>query len=98
MNNSRIEDAILQRIAAMNKRVADTKSADLYYYNQPITELCGGSRVLVNGREMGMFASYSYLGLIGHPRINQAAQSAIEKFGTGTHGVRTLAGTLTIHS
>jgi 8-amino-7-oxononanoate synthase len=46
---------------------------------------------------MGMYASYSYLGLVGHPRINKAAKVAIDKFGTGTHGVRTLAGSLTIH-
>jgi glycine C-acetyltransferase len=46
---------------------------------------------------MDMFASYSYLGLIGHPKINAAAKAAIDKYGTGTHGVRTLAGTLTIH-
>jgi glycine C-acetyltransferase len=45
-----------------------------------------------------MFASYSYLGLIGHPRINKAARDAIDKYGTGTHGVRMLAGTLGIHN
>jgi glycine C-acetyltransferase len=53
--------------------------------------------VLVHGREMTMFASYSYLGLIGHPKINAAARAAIDKYGTGTHGVRSLAGTLEIH-
>jgi glycine C-acetyltransferase len=46
---------------------------------------------------MGMYASYSYLGLIGHPRINAAAKAAIDRFGTGTHGVRSLAGSLTLH-
>jgi glycine C-acetyltransferase len=46
---------------------------------------------------MGMYASYSYLGLVGHPRINAAAKAAVEMYGTGTHGVRMLAGTLTIH-
>jgi glycine C-acetyltransferase len=70
---------------------------NLYFYDQPITELKGGSRVIVNGREMGMFSSYSYLGLIGHPRINRAAMDAINRFGTGTHGVRLLAGTLPLH-
>ncbi len=44
-----------------------------------------------------MYASYSYLGLVGHPRINKAAREAVDRFGTGTHGVRTLAGSLTIH-
>jgi glycine C-acetyltransferase len=46
---------------------------------------------------MGMYASYSYLGLVGHPRINEAAKKAVDKFGTGTNGVRLLAGTLTLH-
>ena len=46
---------------------------------------------------MLMFASYSYLGLIGHPKINAAAEAALAEFGTGTHGVRLLAGTLKLH-
>jgi 8-amino-7-oxononanoate synthase len=91
------DDGIKRRVSAMNQRVAEGRQDGLYFYNQPISEIRGGSRVLVNGREMGMFASYSYLGLIGHPRINRAAKEAIEKYGTGTHGVRSLAGTLPIH-
>jgi glycine C-acetyltransferase len=92
------QDAISQRIQLMNERVDGIQGMGLYYYNQPVSELRGGARVLVRGREMGMFASYSYLGLVGHPRINAAAQQAIERYGTGTHGVRTLAGTLTLHN
>jgi len=91
------DDAIAKRIQAMTDRVSAIKRDDLYFYNQSISELRGGARVLVNGREMGMYASYSYLGLVGHPRINAAAKAAIDQFGTGTHGVRTLAGSLTIH-
>lgn len=74
------------------------KEHDLYFYNQPAEELLSDSKVRVNGRVMGMYASYGYLGLLDHPRINAAAKAAIDKFGTGTHGVRTLAGTLTIHN
>ena len=97
MDINTINDAIMHRIQAMNQRVSEGRQANVYFYNQPISELRGGSRVLVNGREMSMFASYSYLGLIGHPRINKAAKDAVDHFGTGTHGVRTLAGSLTIH-
>ncbi len=93
----RKNDTIQQRIQAMCERVNMAKQHDLYYYNQPISELRGGARVLVDGREMGMYASYSYLGLVGHPRINAAAKAAIDRFGTGTHGVRSLAGSLTLH-
>ncbi|MEW5868328.1 MAG: aminotransferase class I/II-fold pyridoxal phosphate-dependent enzyme [Chloroflexota bacterium] len=97
MNHIKAEDTVMQRIHAMNKRIADFLEADLYYYNQPASELRGGSRVLVRGREMGMYASYSYLGLVGHPRINEAAKAAVDKYGTGTHGVRLLAGSLALH-
>lgn len=90
-------DTVVRRMQAMIERVEEVKKLDLYFYNQPVEELHGGARVVVNGREMGMFASYSYLGLVGHPRINKAAQEAIAKYGTGTHGVRTLAGSLKIH-
>ncbi|MBC8507066.1 MAG: aminotransferase class I/II-fold pyridoxal phosphate-dependent enzyme [Anaerolineales bacterium] len=91
-------DIVARRVAAMVNRVAGMKENDEYYYNMPVTELRGGSKVMVDGREMEMYASYSYLGLVGHPRINKAAQDAVAKYGTGTHGVRTLAGTLDLHN
>ena len=91
------DDSIAQRIRAICERVETLKGVGEYFYNLPVSELRGGARVLVSGREMGMFASYSYLGLLGHPRINAAARKAVDDFGTGTHGVRTLAGTLTLH-
>lgn len=91
------DDNVRKRIQAMCDRYQSVNEGGIYFYNMPVSELRGGSRVVVNGREMKMFASYSYLGLIGHPRISQAAKEAIDRFGTGTHGVRTLAGTLTLH-
>jgi 8-amino-7-oxononanoate synthase len=91
-------DAAARRIQAMVQRVEGAKEAGLYFYNQPIEEICGGSKVRVRGREMGMYASYGYLGLLGHPRINAAAKAAIDKFGSGTNGVRSLAGSLTLHT
>lgn len=97
MEQRTINDAIMRRIKEMSRRVSNLKEAQLYFYNQPVSELCGGSKVIVNGREMGMYASYSYLGLVGHPRINRAAKEAIDRYGTGTHGVRTLAGSLLLH-
>jgi 8-amino-7-oxononanoate synthase len=91
------EDAVARRVQALGTRLTASRASDLYFYNQPLEEIRGGAKVLVHGREMGMYASYSYLGLIGHPRINEAAVKAVAKFGTGTNGVRTLAGTLTLH-
>ena len=97
MDLLKTNDAVMRRIKAMNDRIAGLKENGLYFYNQAVEEMLGDSKVRVRGRVMGMYASYSYLGLVGHPRINEAAKKAIDKFGTGTNGVRTLAGTLTIH-
>jgi glycine C-acetyltransferase len=92
------DDSVTRRIKAITDRVANVKAQDLYFFNQPVEEILPGMRVRVRGREMGMYASYSYLGLVNHPRINEAAKRAVDEFGTGTNGVRSLAGTLTIHT
>lgn len=93
-----VDNNSTRRIAALKQRVDMMKEHDYYFYNQAVEEMLPDSKVRVNGRVMGMYASYSYLGLVGHPRINEAAKRAVDKFGTGTNGVRTLAGTLTIHN
>lgn len=74
------------------------KQNELYFYLESIEEV-GNSMVSVTGKgKMIMLSSYSYLGLLGHPKINISAIQAIEKYGTGTHGVRLLSGTLPIHN
>ncbi len=94
-------DSVSERILHFKNRVDSMWERDHYHFNQPVTELSngltGGMEVVTKGRKMQMFATYSYLGLIGHPKINAAAHAAIDKYGTGTHGVRFLAGTLDIH-
>ena len=92
------EEKLFQRSAPLFELLEETKRNGTYFYNQPIQKFLKNGKVIVNGKEMGMYASYGYLGLLDHPRINAAAQREIEKFGTGTHGVRTLAGTLPIHN
>ncbi len=89
-------DAIHKRIEDFNRRYGELKAEGLYFYLQPL-EVIDGAWVACNGRRMLNFASYSYLGLLGHPWIDRAAREAIERYGTGTHGVRILAGTLALH-
>ena len=79
-------------------QVDAAKKAGVYFYLEAIEEYLSGNRVKVAGHgEMLMLGGYSYLGLNGHQAINAAAHQAIEKYGTGTPGVRLLAGTLDIH-
>jgi 8-amino-7-oxononanoate synthase len=69
---------------------------DLYTYQQSLMGR-SGPRAVVNGRRVLMLSSYDYLGLIGHPMIEQAAIEGVRTHGTGTGGVRLLTGTAAIH-
>lgn len=97
-NRAPLSDRIRERIAYWQQRVAMTRAQGLYYFNQPVDEVLSPTRVRIGERELVQFASYSYLGLLGHPRINAAAAEAIGRWGTGTHGVRLLAGSLSLHT
>ena len=83
----------LERVASELSAIADS---GYYFYLQKIERL-RGSRAWVDGQEKVLFASYDYLGLLEHPAIREAAIRGIEKFGTGTGGVRLLAGTFDVH-
>lgn len=52
---------------------------------------------IVEGEKKLILTSYSYLGLLGDRRIQAAADDAMVQFGTGTHGVRLLTGSLALH-
>ncbi len=56
-----------------------------------------GAWLTVDGRRVLNFCSNNYLGLANHPRLVQAAQEAIEKYGVGPAAVRTIAGTMDLH-
>ncbi len=68
----------------------------LYTYQVPLSMKCGPDTEAL-GERLIMFSTYSYLGLIGHPRIQRAVRGAIERYGTSTGGVRLLTGTLELH-
>ena len=89
-------DSIRRRVREMNLRLDKLRESGLYFYLRPLDQL-DGAWVSTAGRRMLNFASYSYLDLLGHPKIEAAAREAIERYGTGTHGVRILAGTLPLH-
>ena len=74
----------------------ELQQAGLYNFFRVI-ESAQESTVRYNGREVIMLGSNNYLGLTNHPRVKEAAQRAIEKYGTGCAGSRFLNGTLDIH-
>lgn len=92
-----VSDGIDARLAEFSIRRAQLKDADRYFYLQPTTGQTNHRVTMADGRDMVMLASYSYLGLIGHPRIDAAAKEAIDVYGTGAGGVRLLTGTTDLH-
>ena len=71
-------------------------AANVYNYFRVI-ESAQTNTVKYQGKELIMLGSNNYLGLTNHPRVKEAAQAAIAKYGTGCAGSRFLNGTLDIH-
>ncbi len=53
--------------------------------------------VKIQGKDVLMFGSNSYLGLTIHPKLKEASKKAIDKYGSGCAGSRFLNGTLDLH-
>ncbi|MBI5232707.1 MAG: pyridoxal phosphate-dependent aminotransferase family protein [Coriobacteriales bacterium] len=92
-----LDDGISARLAMYRQRREHLYSTDRYFYLQAIAGRTNHRVDMADGRDMVMLASYSYLGLIGHPRIEAAAKAAVDEYGTGAGGVRLLTGTTDLH-
>ena len=68
----------------------------IYPYFRPL-ESAQDTEVLINGKNVIMIGSNSYLGLTTDERVKKAAIEAVEKYGSGCAGSRFLNGTLDIH-
>jgi 8-amino-7-oxononanoate synthase len=88
--------SLKERIDQVNQRANRLKENGTFFWLKTI-ENSSQSRVKVDGKEKIMLASYNYLALIDHPKLKEAGIKAIEKYGTGTSGVRFLSGTTEAH-
>jgi glycine C-acetyltransferase len=57
-----------------------------------------GAWLTVDGRRVLNFCSNNYLGLANDPRLCAAAREAIDAYGVGPAAVRSIAGTLSLHT
>ncbi|MGB2980563.1 MAG: pyridoxal phosphate-dependent aminotransferase family protein [Candidatus Zixiibacteriota bacterium] len=74
----------------------EVKKLGVYPYFRAISS-GQDTEVIIEGKKMIMIGSNNYLGLTSHPKVNEAAMQAVQKFGSGCTGSRFLNGTLDIH-
>jgi glycine C-acetyltransferase len=56
-----------------------------------------GAWLIVDGKSVLNFCSNNYLGLANHPKLIEAAQEIVTRYGVGPAAVRSIAGTMDIH-
>jgi 8-amino-7-oxononanoate synthase len=96
-----VDAQTLQKIQLFDKcegftRARDIQRAGLYPYFKPISK-SEDTVVVIEGKERIMMGSNNYLGLTHHPRVLEAARSALDRYGSGCTGSRFLNGTLDLH-
>ena len=91
-----MKGSLLKQICAEYTLADEVKAMGIYPYYRPI-ESGQDPVVKMNGKDVLMFGSNSYLGLSDDPRLKEAAIGAIRKYGTSCSGSRFLNGTLDIH-
>lgn len=72
------------------------RALGLYPYFRTISS-AQDTEVIMNGQKVLMLGSNSYLGLTNDPRIKEATEAAVRKYGSGCAGSRFLNGTLDLH-
>ena len=78
-------------------RPQDVKKAGIPYpYFRTISD-SEDTVVTIEGKQRIMLGSNNYLGLTHHPKVLEAAQDALRRYGSGCTGSRLLNGTLDLH-
>lgn len=81
----------------LNDNLNNLKEQGLYNVIDPL-ESPNGPIIKIKGKELINLSSNNYLGLATDERLKKAAFDAIQKFGVGAGAVRTINGTLELHT
>ena len=81
----------------LEKELAAIKEAGLFKKERIITSPQAASITIQGGQEVLNFCANNYLGLSSHPKVIEAAKSAIDSHGFGMSSVRFICGTQDIH-
>jgi glycine C-acetyltransferase len=80
----------------LTEQIDSLKEQNLY---RPLVDLqtAQGGSITVNGKRVINLSSNNYLGLANHPKLKEAAISAVQQWGAGAGAVRTIIGTMSLH-
>lgn len=101
-NTENAENTENRRIPSLLQKCHDygdaaaVREAGLYPFFKSI-QRNSGTKVYIDGKELLMAGSNNYLGLANDPRLKEAAESVVERYGTSCSGSRFMNGTLDLH-
>lgn len=75
----------------------NARKMGVYPFFRPL-DFNNGPEAQLEGRSVIMLGSNNYLGLTTHPKVREAARSAIEKYGTSMTGSRLVNGSMRLHN
>jgi len=81
----------------LEKEIEGIKEAGLYKKERIITSAQGAEITIQGGQQVLNFCANNYLGLSSHPKVIEAAKTAIDTHGFGLSSVRFICGTQDIH-
>ena len=81
----------------LEKELQDIKDAGLFKHERVITSPQSAEITTDDGKQVLNFCANNYLGLSSHPKVIEAAKSAIDSHGYGMSSVRFICGTQDIH-
>ena len=82
----------------INKALEERKDEDRLRTLHPVEPESGGTTVRHNGKTLLNFCSNDYLGLSGHPKLIEGAQTYTDEYGAGATASRLISGTYQIHT
>ena len=79
------------------QEIASLKESGLY---NTIRTLQGANSpwVVIDGKKLLNLSANNYLGLANHPEMMKSAKEAVDKYGVGAGAVRSIAGTMDLHT
>jgi glycine C-acetyltransferase len=80
----------------LSEQLADLKTQGLFN-NIKVIDSPMDAHVVIDGKTLINLCANNYLGLANHPRLKEAAKTAIDQYGIGPGAVRTIAGTMSLH-